>query len=156
MGYIEDHLITGEKIVLVARRHWIVFAWPAVFFFTALLGLASQSIEFGGLFSLLATAASVPSFIDYATSEFGVTNRRVLIKVGFIRRHSLEILLTKVEGVSIDQGVIGRVFDYGTIAITGAGGTRGSFEKITAPFEFRSLVQEQVVAAQAHQREPAG
>jgi len=156
MGYIEDHLISGEKIVLMAKRHWIVFAWPVILAFLALLSLANQSIEFGGVFLLLAGIVSVPSFIDYATSEFGITNRRVLVKVGFIRRHSLEMLLTKVEGVSIEQGILGRIFDYGMIVITGAGGTRGTFEKVAVPFEFRRLVQEQVVAAQIDQRYAAG
>jgi uncharacterized membrane protein YdbT with pleckstrin-like domain len=72
-----------------------------------------------------------------------VTNRRVLIKVGFIRRHSLELLLPKVEGIAVDQGILGRILGYGTIIVTGTGGTKEPFRNIIAPMEFRKMVQQQ-------------
>ena len=87
-------------------------------------------------------------YITYSTSEFGVTNKRVLVKVGFIKRHSLETLLTKVEGISVDQGILGRILGYGSIVITGTGGTKEPFHKINAPFEFRKQVQEQIATVQ--------
>ena len=88
-------------------------------------------------------AWGLSSYINFTSSEFGVTNRRVLIKVGFIRRRSLELLLSKVEGIGVDQGIPGRIFGYGTIIVTGTGGTKEPFRNITAPMEFRKTVQEQ-------------
>ena len=91
---------------------------------------------------------AIPAWIDRATSEFAVTNKRVIIKVGWIRRRSLETLLTKVEGIEVNQGIWGRVFDYGTIVITGTGGSKETFARIGAPLLFRRKVQEQILALQ--------
>jgi len=87
---------------------------------------------------LLAFLAPV---IDYATSEFGVTNKRVIIKVGFLRRKTLELLLRHVEAISVDQTVMGRFLNYGSVTLTGTGGVREVFHNISAPLEFRKRIQ---------------
>ena len=66
------------------------------------------------------------------------------LKVGWMRRHSLELILSKVEAISVDQNFRGRVLGYGTITITGTGGTKETFESLAHPFEFRSQVQGQI------------
>ncbi|WP_370539085.1 PH domain-containing protein [Anaeromyxobacter sp. PSR-1] len=70
-----------------------------------------------------------------------------MIKVGFIRRVSLETLLAKVEGVTVEQGLLGRLFGYGTITVIGTGSTRTPFKRIAGPMEFRRVVQEQIETA---------
>jgi uncharacterized membrane protein YdbT with pleckstrin-like domain len=100
-----------------------------------------------GIFSsffLVGILLGVLRFIAYKSSEFAVTNKRVLIKVGFIRRHSLELLLQKVEGIGVDQGIVGRIFGYGTIIVTGTGGTKEPFKNIENPLEFRKQVQQSI------------
>jgi uncharacterized membrane protein YdbT with pleckstrin-like domain len=84
--------------------------------------------------------------IRYTNSEFAVTDKRVLAKHGFIERESIETLLTKVEAIGVDQGIMGRLLGYGSITITGTGGTEESFPKISRPLEFRRQIQSQVVA----------
>lgn len=91
---------------------------------------------------------AIPAWINRSTSEFAVTNRRVIVKVGWIRRRSLETLLMKVEGIQVEQSILGRILNYGTITITGTGGSREVFDRIAAPLEFRRKVQEQTVATQ--------
>ena len=91
---------------------------------------------------------SITSLIARATSEFAVTNKRVLIKTGWIRRYSLETLLTKVESIRVDQSVLGRMLDYGTIIISGTGGSKEPFHKIAAPMTFRRRVQDQISASE--------
>lgn len=147
-GYIEQNLMAGEEVVYRTKLHWVVFLWPAIFLFIALLGSTSGSGKVGGFFFLLTILTGVFSFITYSTSEFGVTNKRVLIKLGFIRRHSLETLLTKIEGISVDQGILGRMLGYGTVVISGTGGTKEPFHRIDAPLDFRKRVQEQIAAIQ--------
>jgi uncharacterized membrane protein YdbT with pleckstrin-like domain len=60
-----------------------------------------------------------------------------------IRRHSLELLLRQVEGIRVDQGLLGRVLGYGTIVVGGTGGTAEPFPEIASPLEFRRQVQMQ-------------
>jgi len=59
--------------------------------------------------------------IERRTSEFAVTNKRVLIKTGLVRRHSLETLLSKIESIGVAQSILGRILGFGTIVISGNG-----------------------------------
>ncbi len=150
MSYIDNNLMTGENVIYRTRLHWIVFIWPAIWFVVAMMLISgsSSSATAGGLFILIAIIAGISAFISYATSEFGITNKRVIVKVGFIRRNSIEVLLNKVEGIQVNQGVWGRIFGFGSIIVSGTGGTKDPFHKIDAPLEFRKKVQEQIVATQ--------
>ncbi len=148
MAYIDQNLMSGEQVVYRTKLHWIIFLWPIIFIILAFVFLASgkEIAMLGGIFFLIALFSALSAFISFKTSEFGITNKRVLIKVGFIRRNSLETLLQKVEGIQVNQGILGRIFNYGTILIKGTGGTSNPFHKIEAPMEFRKKVQEQIAS----------
>ena len=62
--------------------------------------------------------------------------------MGFIRRNTVEINLAKVESVQVDQDVIGRLFDFGTLIIAGAGDPQAPLRGISAPMEFRKAFME--------------
>jgi uncharacterized membrane protein YdbT with pleckstrin-like domain len=64
-----------------------------------------------------------------------------MMKVGVLRTRSIELLLGKIEAISVDQGILGRIFGYGDIVLTGSGGTREPFTGIQAPLDFRRAVQ---------------
>jgi len=119
-SYVQNNLITGEQVVYEAHLHWIIF------------------ISLRSFFTLL-----ILPLIDRKTSEFAITNKRVIMKVGLIRRKALEMNLSKVESVNVDQTIMGRILGYGTITIIGTGGTRESFRSISKPMEFRRVFQEQ-------------
>ena len=95
---------------------------------------------------LLAGIAGLVAYVKSVTSEFAVTEKRVLMKVGWIRRRSVETLLGRVEAIAVEQGIGGRLLDYGTIVVTGTGGTRERFDRIAAPLDFRREVQAQIAA----------
>jgi len=69
-----------------------------------------------------------------------VTSRRLLIKVGLVSVHTLELALSKVETIRVDQTLAGRLLDYGTVRITGVGGTLESFPLVAAPTALRDAV----------------
>ena len=85
--------------------------------------------------------AFLSPLVDYITSEFGVTNKRVITKVGLLRRRTLELLLRHVEAISVDQSVSGRILNYGSVTLTGTGGVREVFDNISKPLEFRRRIQ---------------
>ena len=118
-SYVQNNLITGEQVVYEARLHWIIF------------------ISLRSFFTLL-----ILPLIDRRTSEFAITNKRVIMKVGLIRRKALEMNISKVESVNVDQSIMGRILGYGTITVIGTGGTRESFRGISKPMEFRRVFQE--------------
>jgi len=150
MSYIENSLMNGESVIYSAKLHWVIFLWPAIWLVIALLIFSSggDAAAAGGGVIVIAILTGIASFINYSTSEFGITNKRVLAKVGFIRRNSLEVLLTKVEGIQVNQGILGRILGYGSVIVSGTGGAKDPFHKIAAPLEFRRKAQEQIASVQ--------
>jgi membrane protein YdbS with pleckstrin-like domain len=162
MSYLDDHLLAGERIVYRARLHWTIFLAAII---VVLLGVAlgillqvvapAYSYAGAGLAGIGMLLAIGPA-IRYVTSEFAVTDKRVLGKVGFIERESDETLLSKVEAIAVDQGVLGRVLGFGTITITGTGGTQEVFSGIAEPLEFRRQIQSQIIAQEERRGSPPG
>lgn len=144
MSYIDNNLMPGEQIVHRAKRHPVIFVWTGMWFILGALLFAGKATDGGVVCILIGAILGVAAFFDMSGSEFGVTNKRVIIKVGVLRRKSLEILLNKVEGVSVDQGILGRVLGYGNIIVNGTGSTKEPFKSIADPLEFRRRVQEQI------------
>ena len=150
MSYIDDNLLSGEKLLYSAKLHWIVFLWPGIWFLFGILCVTEvkNQVSLGCLFFLISLMSGVVSYVNLITSEIGVTNKRVIIKVGLIRRISIEVLLNKVEGIQVRQGILGRILNYGSITVSGTGGTKDPVHRISAPLVFRKNVQEQISAAQ--------
>ena len=145
MSYIGENLITGENIIYKTKLHKIIFAGPAIWLVVALILFGSEDAKSVGLaFVVFGIIHGAVAFASYSTSEFGLTNKRVLMKTGFIRSNSIELLLQKVEGNQVKQGILWRVFGYGLVVITGSGGAKNPFKKISNPFEFRKKVQEKL------------
>lgn len=150
MSYIEKNLMNGENIFYRGNMHWIVFYSAIIWFIVSIILFSRNSgtASVGGLFILIAIVTGIASFINYKTSEFGITNKRVIVKVGFIRRNSFEVLLNKIEGIQVSQGILGRILGFGSITVSGTGGTKDPFRMISAPLEFRRKVQEQIESIQ--------
>lgn len=160
MGYVESNLMPNERVLLKATVHPAVllpsvlsFAIGALFASPSLLMPRSSPDDTASLLTLSACCASlffllnavltgVQGLVYMLTTEFAVTNRRIIAKRGFIRRHTVEMLLTKVETVSVHQNVLGRLLNFGTVTVTGTGGTRESFRAIVAPLRVRRAIHE--------------
>ena len=153
MSYTESHLLPGETVKYRGRLHWLPFlpAYLLAAFFIAvtIVGLAMET----WWLAIVGLVAAIPTFvwiyITKTTSEFCVTNKRVVIKVGFIERRTVETMLGKVETIGVEQGMVGRIFDFGTILVVGTGGTQEPFHNISDPLEFRRQVHAEVSALEA-------
>lgn len=152
MSYVESQLLAGESIRYRAHLHKILFV-PS--FLVAALALLAALISFAGTdiwpvaagLGVVALGMFLWELILYTGSEFAVTDRRVIIKVGWIQRRTLETMLGKVEALGVEQGLLGRLLGYGTITVTGTGGTQETFDRIASPLEFRKRVQAEAMAA---------
>ena len=78
----------------------------------------------------------------------GITNKRVIVKTGLATRRTIELLLSRIESVVVEEPAMGRVLGYGTVIIRGTGGTPEVFEKIAHPLAFREQVQSQIASSQ--------
>ncbi len=143
MGYIEKTLIEGETIIHKVRIHWIIFVIPILLLLISLV-LMYFYFEIGAILSLLSLIFLFARIIRYYSSQYILTNKRLLVKIGFIRITTTEIMLHKVETIKVIQNLIGKIFNYGTVIIIGSGGSKESFQLIPNPLEFRKMAQEQI------------
>ena len=143
MSYVDQNLMTGEQVVYRAKLHWVIFISPALLLILGLILFAANG-TLGGIVTALGVIGLIIAYLTVSTSEFAVTNKRVIIKVGIIKRNSLDTVLKKVESITVNQPIIGRMFGYGSIVVSGSGGTPQPFHKIANPLEFRKQVNEQV------------
>jgi len=141
MGYIEANLLPGETVVQRARLHWIVFLKAAAVFVAGLGLLYFDPKLIGAIVMAFGLLMALPPWIERVSSEFGVTSKRVIIKVGVVKRRTLELLIRQVEAISVDQSLTGRMLNYGTITLTGTGGVKETFHNISHPLEFRRSIQ---------------
>lgn len=146
MSYIDKHLLPNESVTYRTTLHWNVYVWPVVVSLVVcaplvVLALRSEHKAFAAAPALTAVALVAAAFVRRSSSEYAVTSKRVIVKVGVTETRSVELLLNKVEGITVTQGLMGKLFGYGEIVITGSGGTKESFAGIQGPFDFRRAVQ---------------
>ena len=135
-SYVDSNLMAQEKVLYRARTSkWSLM--PMI-----LLGILLLVVVVG-LFIL------IWAWIKYKTTEFAVTDRRVIAKTGLVSRRTVEMFLDKVESLNVEQTVTGRLFNYGTVTIRGTGATQEPFGEISAPLELRKHFMD---AADAYRR----
>lgn len=143
MSYVDRNLLPGEQVTFRTHLSLVIFTVPVALALLALIFylLAPGTRLVGHLLLLGALAVGAVRYCDYATSEFAVTNKRIIIKVGFLKRRTLEMQVQKVETVAVNQGIGARILDYGDILVTGTGGTKEAFRHVSAPLRLRHAVQ---------------
>ena len=152
MSSLDAQLLAGERIVRRTRPHWIVFGGPLLVGLAGVaLGAALQITQrdywyAGAAVVGLGLLLAIGPGLRYLSSEFAITDKRVVARLGLLQRRSLETLLSKIEAIEVEQDLTGRLLGYGTLVIIGTGGTRESIPRIPAPLEFRREVQSQIVA----------
>lgn len=146
MSYIDKNLLAGEEIIFRTKKHLILFFWPLVWTL-----VASYIAPYIAANNILQTIAWVPwllvaffwvyAGLEYMTSDFAVTNRRVLMREGFLYRHTNETRLAAISQVNVVQSLLGQLLNYGTVSIN-AFGAFDAFPLIAHPFQFQKHVNE--------------
>jgi uncharacterized membrane protein YdbT with pleckstrin-like domain len=128
-SYVDSVLISGETVLHRGR----VSLWPH-----------GWKILFGILLApvLIGIGLLIWVFVIYRTTEIAITNKRIIAKSGFVSRSTTEINLPKVESLQVDQNVRGRIFNYGTIIVAGAGTPNLQIHGIKDPLSFRRHFME--------------
>lgn len=159
MRYIEKTLLDNERIITACHPHWIVFAPSGLILIIAILlygfgpylAVLNLSLSAFTLYEILAIAVAayglyhfLKAYIVYRCSEYGITDKRILMKTGWFERNSLELFLDKIEAVHIDQTISGRLLGYGTVIIIGTGGSKDPFVNVPKPLHFRHIIQQEI------------
>ena len=149
MGYIEKLLITNEKISYRARIHWFTFIFPATFLsiglFGAIADVGTTLHVIGYVFTALGTLGILNRYIERISTEFVVTNNRIILKTGLICREITELQLSKAEAMGFSESLCGRIFGFGSLTIT-TGGASTAYPLIANPLEFRKAINKELIA----------
>lgn len=153
MSYFEKIREPGETIAYDRKLHWVIYLPSKIYLVIALVFFYGA---FGSgitdplwvhiicvpaiLFLIVGGVSFFSAFIKRATTEIIVTDRRAIIKHGFIARKTIEINMNKVESVDISQSILGRLFGYGTVLIRGVGSTYEPLHFVAAPLELRKRI----------------
>lgn len=147
MGYIDRNLLADETILYRTKKHLIIFLTPliitgiCVFFF---YNSNPYVVKIAVIPAIAAAISWANQLLEYFTSEFAVTNKRILMKEGFFFRHSNDTRLPTIATVSVNQSLLGQILNYGTVVINTYGGGTDPFTEIDAPFGFQKTLQEQI------------
>ena len=111
----------GEKILLVTYSSWTTLLLPAL---AALVGIALglfivwhfQQV-WGWLLAVLAVLYWLYRYYTWKVNIWVVTNFRVIDETGLLNHFAKESPLDKINNVSYDQTVLGRLFNFGHVEI---------------------------------------
>lgn len=124
-SYVQSALTNGEQIAYEGK----VSLWSLAPLF--IIGLLL--LPFWGIGLLFWISAA----IKYFTTELAITNKRVIAKFGLISRTTIEINIQKIESIQVNQGILGRIFNFGSIVVAGAGNPQAPVPGISNPLRFR-------------------
>lgn len=124
-SYIVSALTKNEKVIYQGK----ISIW-------SLLPLIVLGFIFLGFFGI-GLIFWVAAAIRYFTTELAITNKRVIAKFGLISRSTIEINIQKIESIQVRQGIIGRIFNFGSIVVSGAGNPQAPVPGISSPLNFR-------------------
>jgi uncharacterized membrane protein YdbT with pleckstrin-like domain len=149
--YIDDILQPGEKVLYSTNAHWIFYlpaiaAWivAIVFFVLSRMFVADIPVllclSMAAISAVAALYKTLTAWFHRWTTETDVTNLRVVHKTGFIKRRTFEMSLDKVESVDVNQGILGRILNYGDVTILGVGEGKETISTIASPLSFRNSI----------------
>lgn len=151
MKYVERVLQPGETVIHAARLHWLIYLIPVVLLSIAAVcaviavgsdkpGIAIPLFLVAVLLAPIGLVSAVGVLIRSITTELVLTDRRIIYKTGLFRRHTMEMNRARVETVGVDQSVLGRLLNYGTVVVRGTGGSLEPIRNIADPLSFRSHI----------------
>jgi uncharacterized membrane protein YdbT with pleckstrin-like domain len=153
MSYLAKVLQPVEQVVNLGRLHWIMYL-PAII--VVCIGLAVLAVpstpdnrviiySISGVLVLIAALSAFRSWFKQFTTEIAVTDRRIIYKTGLVSRHTAEMNMHRVETVAVEQGIIGRMLNYGTVHIRGTGAGIENLTKIAHPLALRSAITAPII-----------
>jgi uncharacterized membrane protein YdbT with pleckstrin-like domain len=146
-SYVESVLAQGESVVYRAEisqwkffRSYFVGGVLVLAAIGAFIATGDQSAQALGIAAIpfgIGVAVILSAVIRRRTTELVLTDRRIIMKNGLVSRNTAEINLAKVESLHVNQGLMGRVFNYGDVTVVGTGASLEPLLGISSPLELR-------------------
>jgi uncharacterized membrane protein YdbT with pleckstrin-like domain len=136
--------MNNQQIVYQARLHWVLFIWPILFFiFSVWIGISFPLFhQISIFFMLFALGWIVLAGLTYQFSSLTLKKKQVILRSGILVRQTIDVPLSKIESIDIRQSILGSLFKYGSLVITGTGGTKQSLAYIARPLTCRRHIEQ--------------
>lgn len=152
MSYVTSVLQPGEKVLFTGRLSWIVYHRAILLLLAGLILVILEHIYTnqawlmlvtGGVLGVAAVVSAIEAWFIRWTTEIAVTDKRIIYKRGFIKRRTVEMNMDKVATVDVEQSILGRLLDYGSIRIIGTGGAQGieRLDRVGNPLALRTAIE---------------
>lgn len=129
-NYVESHCGKNEVVVKKADRN-------ALF----LLGTWIKGICL--CFLIIPLFKAIVATVQFVHIELGITNKRIVGKVGVANTKSLDAPLNKIQNASVVQPFFGKIFNYGTVRIDTAAG-KFEFPAVKNAESFKGILMAQI------------
>ena len=134
----------NNQIVYQSHLHWVIFLWPVVFMVAAVyVGLNFEAINTIALFfAVMGLAWFLMVWMTYQFSSLTIKQKQVILRTGFFIRETTDIPFNKIESIDIRQTLLGSMFKYGSLVITGTGGTKQLIHYLNRPLTCRRYIEQ--------------
>jgi len=136
--------MTDSNVVYQARLHWVLFFWPVVLLcVTVYTGLTFEPLYQVSIFiAFFALVWLLTIWVTYLFSSLTIKKTQVILRTGILVRQTIDIPLNKIESIDIRQSILGSMFHYGALVITGTGGTRQMVNYLNRPLTCRRYIEQ--------------
>jgi uncharacterized membrane protein YdbT with pleckstrin-like domain len=123
-------LSEGEHVVISTRTHWKALVFPAIVLIVtcAVAGFLFAVLPSGSahdplMWTIVVVAAliiiwwSLRPFVVWLSTEYTVTNRRIINRSGILTRKGRDIPLYRINDVSYERDLLDRLLGCGTLVI---------------------------------------
>ncbi|MCA0404143.1 MAG: PH domain-containing protein [Proteobacteria bacterium] len=143
--------MTETNIVYLAKLHWILFFWPAVLAVASIiLGIEVDQLKTVAFFLFAFSLVWAGMYwMTYLFSSLTIKKKQLILRTGILVRQTIDIPLTKIESIDIKQSIIGSMLGYGSLVITGTGGTKNMINFLEKPLTCRRYIEQLMHGSEA-------
>ncbi|MGV0816005.1 PH domain-containing protein [Mycolicibacterium boenickei] len=172
MGYPENVLANDEQVVLHRHPHWkrligavliLILVTAAAAFVAAVVNTMDwQATAKNVLFIVIGVIwligvgwLTVWPFLNWWTTHFVITDRRVMFRHGVLTRAGIDIPLARINSVEFRHGLTDRLLRTGTLIIESASQDPLEFHDIPRVEQVHSLLYHEVFDTLGSEESPS-
>lgn len=157
MSNYTTSLLPNENFKYCTKKHAIIFSAPILFSIIVSLlqifssmAVNSHYLAFPTIFSydfrilpiLVVGYSWMMQILSYTTSRYMITNKRVILREGFFWLKVTEINVLNISEINIEQNILGRIINYGSVKINSFGSNSAEIQNIAGPEQFKRKILE--------------
>ena len=172
MGYPDNVLAGDEQVVLHRHPHWkrligpvtvLILASAAASFGCAVVNSTSwdptaKRVVFwviGAIWLVLIGWLTLLPFLNWLTTHFVITDRRVMFRHGLLSRSGIDIPLARINSVEFRHRLIDRILRTGTLIVESASQDPLEFYDIPRVEQVHALLYHEVFDTLGSEESPS-